>query len=153
MAARTNPGFNRHPVENVELGLRVLAKFGGDAGRAAGWLASDSSIAHPPHRHTLNTWKTRHAQRYQELLAEERAALDGFTANKARELAARAQAVSEELLERTKERAGEIEPRDLARSAYNLTQVSAEQVKTSRLLEDKPTAITSLPELSEYSGS
>jgi hypothetical protein len=142
MAARKNPGFNRHPVENVKLGLRVLAKVGGDAGRAAMILASDETIAHPPGRQTLNRWKIRYAQPYHQLFEEERASVDNWAADTAREIAIKAQAGSEQLVDRTIERIDEIEPKDLARSAYNLTQVSAEQVKTGRLLEEKPTQIT-----------
>jgi hypothetical protein len=114
MAARKNPGFNRHPVENVKLGLRVLAKVGGDAGRAAMILARDETIAHPPGRQTLNRWKIRYAQPYHQLFEEERASVDNWAADRAREIAIKAQAGSEQLVDRTIERIDEIEPKDLA---------------------------------------
>lgn len=104
---------------------------------------------HPPSRQTLNRWKTRYAQPYHQLLEEERASVDHWAADRARELAIKAQAGSQQLVERTIERIDEIEPKDLARSAYNLTQVTAEQVKTGRLLEEKPTQIAELQNPSE----
>jgi hypothetical protein len=130
----------RYPDESIQLGLRVLALCGGQAAQASRLLASEG---YEIPRNTLTGWKNRrYSHRYAEMLHEHRQEIGERTADLAMELAGRAQTVSAELVEKTHDKADAIEPKDLARSALALTQVSAEQVRTGRLLRDLPTGIT-----------
>lgn len=137
------------PEETVQLGLRTLALCGGNASRAAK-LLQDADLEHPPAKRTLQDWKDKtYANRYLEILNETQRDIASRTADTAMELAGRAQSVSAELVEVTAEKKDQIEPKDLARSALALTQVSAEQVRTGRLLREQPTSISEVREPSE----
>lgn len=136
-----------HSEENVQLGLRVLALCNGEAAQASRLLKSEGVDIH---RNTLTGWKNgTYSHRYLEMLHEQQQQIASRTADTAMELAGRAQAVSAELIEKTSERINEIEPKDLARSALAATQVTAEQVRTGRLLREQPTSISEIREPNE----
>lgn len=130
--------------EHVQLGLRVLALCNGQAAQASRLLKSEG-VDIP--RNTLTGWKNgRYAHRYLEMLHDRQAEISARTADTAMELAGRAQTGSSELVDETIKRKKEIEPKDLARSALALTQVTAEQVRTGRLLREQPVSITEIRE-------
>lgn len=133
--------------EEVQLGLRVLALCNGEAAQASRLLKSEG-VDIP--RNTLTGWKNgTHAHRYLEMLHEHQQEISSRTADTAMQLAGRAQQGSADLVEETIKRKEEIEPKDLARSALALTQVTAEQVRTGRLLREQPTSISEVREPNE----
>jgi hypothetical protein len=92
----------QHPEETVQLGLRVLARCGGQAAQASRLLASDG-LEIP--RNTLTGWKNRtYAHVYAEILHEYRQEIAEAASDRAMELAGRAQSVSAQLSKRPKRR-------------------------------------------------
>lgn len=135
----TSTGLAKHPHEDVEVALRVLALCGGDARRAHSLLLGRG---YEIPRRTLSSWKTdTYAQRYHQVLTETQQEIGSHAADRAMEIAGKANAVEELLVEETELKVHEIEPKDLARSAQAMTQVKAENVRTARLLREQPTSI------------
>jgi hypothetical protein len=127
--------------EEIDLGLRVLAKHFGNAAAAGREL---KTLGTPIPTRTLADWRDiRHTERYRETRAEvEKLVLQDMAEEMLRaskEDGDAADAARKEFLKQLK--AGEVAPRDLSGAVRNFRVSQALGVDKSRLVVDRPTDI------------
>jgi hypothetical protein len=141
------PGREHYTPENVELGLQMLALSGGRPRAACKMLKQQGGP--DIHRDTLMAWRERYHARYVEICEERQAEVHRAMAAKATEIAEKAAGATELLVDATVESIGDLEGKDLAISARNLSQVHAAAVEKTLLLRGQATQIHKIESLDE----
>lgn len=143
MPARTERGkaLAVYNTEDVEIGLRVLALNGG-VYKAAHQQLLGEGMEIPAE--TLRNWATsQFVQKYADIQSDLHDKINERVAGQAMDIAARAQAIEQKLMDRLDdpEVMAEIPARDLAKSLAQVAQAKGTNVEKAALLRGQPTEI------------
>jgi hypothetical protein len=135
----------------IELALQLCALNSGNVSATITQLKEQVGMS--LQRKTLERWiKGPYSKRYRELYEQHEEGVRGAAAVVAREIASKSADLTDELLERTREKMDEIDPRDLAPSARAVSQVHASMTEKAQLLTGQPTQRVDHGELHEILG-
>jgi hypothetical protein len=137
--ATSTPPFSEDV--RVERALMAMAAFDGNGRKASAFLADDGLRV--PHQ-TLYGWVApggRWVQRYEEIRAQLLPQLRARAAEEHLGLARRYNKLAEIAADLLKEKLPEVEPRDLAGAARNLSTSSAIHTDKAEKLNDQPTIV------------
>lgn len=123
----SNPARSEEEITTI---LMALVAWAGQTGPASNYLKAEKGIAISPS--TLTSWKTRYADRYDELRERHSAQLEGNLANEMREVARLAVEGTRLAVEKSIERLENGKDQDTARSAASLARVA--QTSTDKLM-------------------
>lgn len=127
-----------HTMEDVGLGLRVLAYNGSNYSRSSALLQSEYDVK--VHAATLRKWATvSFAQRYAEIQKELDTDISNKLSGRLTDAAVLATETQIEIINELADNITDLEPNELAPAARNLSQVSTPAIEKAQLLRGKPT--------------
>lgn len=144
MAAKTPATRRGHEFtqDEIDRALTALALNSGNTTRARETLKLDSTLTRTPSQRVLHLWKTKHAQRYQEIQTQRAPQIEAAAVHDYRAITARINQVVLDGVEQTATGLPDLDAKDASTAVKNLAIAGGVAADKLLVFTDRPNQIT-----------